>query len=114
MKLAIVGSRNFPSLHLVRLYVSKVRNVEDIEIVSGGAKGVDAAAKESALTLKLKYTEFKADWGAFGISAGFRRNKDIVLYSDRIVCFWDGSSKGTKHDIDLALQYKKHLEVIFP
>jgi hypothetical protein len=46
-----------------------------------------------------------ADWDTYGKSAGYRRNADMAKYSDAVVCFWDGVSKGTKHMIDLARQY---------
>ena len=43
-----------------------------------------------------------ADWGAHGRSAGYKRNQQMADISDALVAFWDGSSPGTKHMINLA------------
>jgi len=33
--------------------------------------------------------------------------------SEKVICFWNGVSKGTKSTIESALRHKKDLEVIF-
>lgn len=43
-----------------------------------------------------------ADWDLDGKSAGFKRNVKMAEYADALVAFWDGSSRGTKHMIDIA------------
>lgn len=106
--MAIVGSRDYPNLEQVREYVRAMRRVQDktgrpMRVVSGGARGVDATAEETACEVGLEVTVFLADWDRYGKSAGYRRNKLIVEQADYIVAFWDGESKGTKHTIDLAL-----------
>ena len=113
MKVAIVGSRDFPDLRRVRLYVRQ--NIGRISLlISGGARGVDWAAEEEADAMGIPAKIFSADWDGFGRSAGFRRNVDIVKAADKVVVFWDGLSAGARHDIDLALKYHKDLEVHFP
>lgn len=115
MKVAVVGSRGFEPMIKVSAYIYRLAKREpETEIVSGGAPGVDSQAKHSAINNKLGYTEFPADWRGLGKRAGFSRNERIVEYADRVVAFWDGESRGTKHTIDLALKARKHLEVIFP
>jgi hypothetical protein len=37
-----------------------------------------------------------------GKSAGYIRNDEMAQYADMLIAFWDGTSKGTKHMIDLA------------
>jgi len=49
---------------------------------------------------------FSADWSKYGKSAGYKRNKQMALYADVLIAFWDGNSKGTKLMIELAKEYK--------
>jgi len=113
MKVAIVGSRDYPHLNEVETYVRHKLAPVAATLVSGGARGVDSVAEREARKLGLQCFIFRADWELHGKSAGYIRNHDIVANCDRLVAFWDGESKGTKHSIDLALEMKKTLEVIF-
>lgn len=108
MKVAIVGSRDFPYLHMVRYYVSNLPR--DTVVISGGARGVDQAAVEAAKIAKLETLVFMADWTT-GRGAGYARNVLLVKHADKIVAFWDGKSKGTKHTIDLAKKAGKPIEI---
>jgi hypothetical protein len=113
LKIAIVGSRGYPNLDEVHNYV--VNNFEHGDVlVSGGARGVDAAAERTAQELHLETLIFLPDWNTYGKSAGFIRNQDIIKNADRVVAFWDGKSRGTQHSMNLAKQYNKPLEVIQP
>jgi len=118
MKVAIVGSRNWPNFQQVRDYVMVLP--AGTEVVSGGAPGVDAAAEGAARYRWYRCkdvpqpTVFRADWSRFGRSAGPRRNAQMVEYADRVVAFWDGKSPGTKHTIGLAKKAGKPVEIITP
>lgn len=124
MKLAIVGSRDFNNYDLLSEYVDIFLS-QDItshnSIISGGARGADALAKEfvekenSHLMFfdKIKYTEFPADWNKYGKSAGFRRNQQIVDACDMVLAFWDGVSKGTQDTINKAKKAKKPTFIIY-
>jgi hypothetical protein len=82
-------------------------------IVSGGARGADRLAKQYAEEHEdIHYIEFKADWQTHGKKAGIVRNYDIVRESNRVLAFWNGKSKGTKHTIQLARQYHKPVRVV--
>ena len=103
MKLAVVGSRTFDD------YKKLERHLDGLDgpitlIVSGGARGADSLAEryanEHAITTKIFYP----DWNQFGKSAGYRRNKDIVDFSDALIAFRVNRSKGTTHSINLALE----------
>jgi len=106
MKIAIVGSRT-----IMKVCIGEHVSHED-EIVSGGAKGVDACAVEYALKHEMKYTEFLPEYDLYGRSAPIIRNKEIVDYADRIVAFWDGTSKGTLSVINYAKKKGKDCKVI--
>lgn len=110
MKVGIVGSREYPSLHLVTLFVNMLP--PDTVIVSGHARGVDMVAEDAAYMRGMQREIFKADWEHLGRGAGFIRNEDIVRASDVIVAFWDGVSKGTKHTIDTARREGKPVLVV--
>ena len=110
MRIAIVGSRAFKNLGLVEQYVAGLPIGS--EVVSGGACGVDRCAETAAIAKGLKTTIFKALWSVNGKRAGYLRNRQIVDYADKVVAFWDGQSKGTKHTIDIAVAEGKLHEVI--
>ncbi len=111
MKIAIVGSRDFKPLDRVRDYV-KALPAGSI-VISGGARGVDSAAEEAAKEAHLTTFIFPADWNQFGKRAGYLRNIDIVNAADKVVAFWDRTSRGTKHSMDLAVKAGKPLEVVY-
>jgi predicted Rossmann fold nucleotide-binding protein DprA/Smf involved in DNA uptake len=117
VKVAIVGSRDFPRLELVGGKINalavKAGGASNLTIISGGARGVDAEAERYARSIGAEVVVVPADWDGLGKSAGFIRNKEIVARAHRVVAFWDGESRGTMHTIGLALEYGRHLEVIF-
>lgn len=105
MRVAVIGSRGIYEVDL-----EKYLPEGTTEIVSGGARGVDTCARKYALNNNLKLTEFLPDYQNFGRSAPIRRNVEIIEYSDMVLAFWDGESKGTKFVIDTC--HKKNKEVI--
>ncbi len=107
MKLAIIGSR---TLH--------VENMADyvpdgvLEIVSGGAKGIDQQAAEYAKEHGLKLVEFLPEYKRYGRGAPHRRNEEIADYADAALAFWDGVSKGTMHTVGLFQKRGKKVIII--
>ena len=95
MKVAVIGSRGLTVSDLGRYLPENTT-----EIVSGGAKGVDTSAREYALSHGIKLTEFLPEYTRFGRSAPLKRNITIIEYSDIVLAFWDGKSRGTKFVID--------------
>lgn len=95
MKVAVIGSRGLSVSDLGRYLPENTT-----EIVSGGAKGVDTSAREYALSHGIKLTEFLPEYTRFGRSAPLKRNITIIEYSDIVLAFWDGKSRGTKYVID--------------
>lgn len=95
MKVAVIGSRGLSVGDLGRYLPENTT-----EIVSGGAKGVDTSAREYALAHGIKLTEFLPEYTKYGRSAPLKRNITIIEYSDIVLAFWDGKSRGTKFVID--------------
>ena len=75
--------------------------------------GVDLCAAEYAKKHKLKLTEFLPQYELYGRAAPIVRNKNIVDYSDKVIIFWNGSSRGTQSVIKYAKKIGKPLEVVF-
>jgi hypothetical protein len=116
VRVAIVGSREYPNLGEVRYYVGRLAARKDggpLVIVSGGASGVDETAIETAEALGLETKVHWPAWRQYRRAAGPRRNEDLVRDADLVACFWDGASPGTRDVIRQALRQHKHLEVIF-
>lgn len=107
MKVGIIGSRN---LHIEDL--GKYLPPDTDEIVSGGAKGIDTCARRYALLHGLKLTEFLPDYNRYGRGAPLKRNDLIIDYSEQVIAFWDGVSRGTKYGIDRCEKQGKKLTLI--
>lgn len=106
MKIAVVGSRDVTVADIGR-YIS-----DGEEIVSGGAVGVDACAAKYAKEKGLQLTVFLPQYERYGRAAPIVRNKAIVDYADKIIAFWNGSSKGTLSVIKYAEKTGKPCEII--
>ncbi len=106
MRIAIVGSRNI-TVNNIADYVTDCD-----EIVSGGAIGVDKCAAEFAKKNGIKLSEFLPEYDKYGRAAPIVRNKKIVDYSDKVIAFWDGRSKGTLSVIKYAEKIGKVCKVI--
>ena len=103
MKVIIAGSREFSDFQLLYTKCEEVlANANEVEIVSGTARGADKLGEHYASLKGYSVRQFPADWNKHGKSAGYIRNKEMAEYADCLIAFWDGNSKGTKHMIDLA------------
>lgn len=108
MSLIIAGGRDFNNYELLKKAVDSVIPLlkdNDIEIVSGVAKGADTLGELYAYENGYTIRQFHANWSD-GKRAGYERNEKMAKYANACVCFWDGESRGTKHMIDLANKYQ--------
>lgn len=97
-----MGSRDYPRMDIVPRYVREIaRRWPDAVVISGGARGVDRLAAETARECGLPVVEFFADWSK-GRGAGIARNSQIVAAADHLVAFWDERSTGTADSIRKA------------
>lgn len=110
MKIAVVGSRGFQNLELVRQFVREQER--STVIVSGGARGVDDAAVAEAKRLHMPYELHLPDWNRYGKQAAAIRNRAIVDSADEVVAFWDGKSPGTRMTVDMARWAGKPARVV--
>lgn len=107
MKVAVIGSRSITSYPLEKVIPSDVT-----EIISGGARGVDALAREYALAHGIPLTEIRPDYARYGKSAPLRRNEEIVARADLVIALWDGQSSGTAHVINQCKKIGKPFSLI--
>ena len=102
-RVIIAGGRDFNDFRKlcdVSLYM--LQNKKNVEIVSGTATGADKLGEKFAKFMGYKIKQFPANWDVYGKRGGYVRNKEMAKYADALIAFWDKSSKGTKHMIDLA------------
>lgn len=105
-KVIIAGTRTFSNYSLLCAYcdryLSRKTKTYNIVIVSGAARGADSLGEQYARERDYQLQRFPADWNKNGRGAGFMRNMDMANYSDALIAFWDGASRGTEHMIKTA------------
>ena len=113
MKVVIAGGRTFDNYSFLKEKCDEIlKDIVDVEIVSGTAKGADKLGEQYSIEKGYGLKQFPADWGKFGKSAGIRRNEQMADYGDMLIAFWDGKSKGTKHMIDYSNKKKLKVHVV--
>ncbi len=115
MKVIIAGGRNFEHYNLLKLKCNEIlKNVEDVQIVSGGSKGADLLGERYAKEKHYLVKRFEANWEREGKAAGPIRNTEMAKYADCLIAFWDGKSPGTKNMIKEAKKYilAAHIRII--
>ncbi|MCY9592374.1 DUF2493 domain-containing protein [Paenibacillus chitinolyticus] len=115
MKVIVAGSRTFSDYEMLKrkldlLLALQPRN--EIVIVSGAAKGADKLGERYATEKGYRISSHPADWEKCGNNAEYIRNEEMAKKSNALVAFWDGTSKGTKHMIDLAHKYELQVRVV--
>ena len=111
-RIAVVGSRNYRHWWRIPLVLYENFGDKDVIIVSGGADGVDSAAKYAARVLGLDYKEFLPKYHMYGLKAPLYRNIEIAEYCTQAVAFWDGESRGTKHLLATVRALEKPFTII--
>ena len=119
LRIAIIGSRGYNNYeefkYILNRFINRlkekniIKDINNIIIVSGGAKGADSLAKRYAKENNIFIKEILPNWNKYGKSAGFKRNKEIWNNADIGLGFWDGKSKGTSHSIKIVKELKKDL-----
>lgn len=100
MKIAIVGSRNYPRLSDVNEAVKLLP--KDCIVLSGGARGVDNEAERCATRRGLEVVIYRPKYAEHGRMAPLIRNDIIAKECDEMIAFWDGKSRGTLHVMNRA------------
>jgi len=103
-KILISGDRNWTDKTLI--FCTLLEYIDDVELVIEGSQyGADIIARDVAEELGINTLDMPADWDRYGISAGPRRNIQMLNEQpDLVLAFHDDikNSKGTKHMIKIA------------
>ena len=112
-KVIIAGGRNFTDYQKLEKACDKILSkiTEEIEIVSGAARGSDLLGEQYAKNRGYTIKRFKPDW-SIGKKAGILRNIEMGDYADAAIIFWDGQSKGSKHMIDYSKKCSLKVRVV--
>jgi len=109
LKVAIIGSRNCPMNDEIFTKISENVPRNCTEVVSGGALGIDTLAERFAKENSIRKKIFLPDYARFGKSAPLI---DIIEYSDYVLAFWNGNSRGTAFVIAKCVELEKNVKII--
>lgn len=111
MKIAIIGSREgFNYEDIARVMAKEFAGLLTT-LITGGARGVDSFALDFAKKDCISYEIIRPINPSNKMDYLFR-NVEIISKADKIICFWDGVSRGTKFVIDYAKARGKDIIVI--
>jgi hypothetical protein len=114
----VAGSRSFGDRSLMYNKLDYYLQKQDkVLVVHGGANGADKCASMYAKDRNIETKVFLPDWNKHGKKAGILRNIEMFEYASKFqnrgcVVFWDGTSKGTKNDIELSEKYNVPLRIV--
>ena len=115
-KVIVAGSRSISDFFLVEdAVLSCVGADNDVEIISGGARGVDLIGEDVVRKHGWKIKCFPAEWELYGKSAGPIRNKQMAEYAAPdgvLIAVWDGNSPGTRNMIQCAEKFGLEVRVV--
>ena len=114
-RVVIAGCRTYNNYDEAKPYIdlclSEMRKKNNIIIVSGGAGGADAIGERYAKNNGFNVEKYPADWKKYGKFAGPKRNKEMAMVSDFVICFWDEKSKGTRSMLECAKKCGKPVKI---
>jgi hypothetical protein len=92
MKILVAGGRDFDDYDRLK---SDLDVLKPTTIISGMARGADMLGHNWAIMNSIPARCFPADWN---------RNQQMINEGkpDLVLIYWDGTSKGTGHMIDIA------------
>jgi len=108
--LAIIGSRTFNE---TVLFKAVMRGYSPEAVVSGGAAGADALAKQYAQEHGIHLQEILPEYKKYGSKAPIIRNKSIIDATDGVLAFWDQMSSGTQQAIKYAQEKGKTIHIAY-
>ncbi len=121
LRVLICGSRDWTDKRRIGRYIDSVLEAEQLApanlvVIHGACKGADHHAGMEAKGRGCQVLEFPANWSKFGLSAGPKRNQQMLTEGkpDRVVAFhadWE-NSKGTRDMINRAKFHGVPFEII--
>lgn len=102
MRLAIIGTRDFPGSPETVATAIAQHNLAPTAVLCGEARGPDTWGRLWAEQRGIPVISYPADWERYERSAGMIRNREMIGAADAVLALWDGKSKGTRDAIALA------------
>jgi len=102
-RVIVCGGRDFANRKAVRNALEMVKRKHGpFVVIHGCARGADTLAGQEAAKMELGIMEFPADWACYGKTAGFIRNKQMLVEgkADAVIAFAGG--RGTAMMVKLA------------
>lgn len=122
MKIIVAGPRDFKNKNTVYSGISLVLQrlkdtygkLNNLEIVQGGANGVDALALQYAQENHIPYKTFNADWNKYNRAAGPIRNEQMAKYGEVLIAFknQEHPTRGTENMIQTASKYNLKIFIV--
>ena len=121
LRVLICGSRDWSDKRRIGRYLDDLLAAEgmvarDLVVIHGGCKGADHHAGMEAKGRGCQVLEFPANWKKYGLSAGPKRNQQMLTEGkpDRVVAFHPSltTSKGTKDMVSRAKFHSLPIDVI--
>lgn len=112
MRLLISGYRDYNDEKNIEEQIIKVLNYDsnykNHTIIHGGCSGVDIISGKIGFKLGLNVEKYPANWKLYGISAGPKRNLEMIKKGrpDFAILFIHKKSKGTVNMRVLLEKYK--------
>jgi len=121
LRILICGSRDWSDKRRIGRYLDDLLMAEGLEpnqlvVIHGACKGADHHAGMEAKGRGCQVLEFPANWSKFGLSAGPKRNQQMLVEGkpDRVVAFHPDitTSKGTKDMVNRARFHGLPIDVV--
>jgi hypothetical protein len=114
MRVLVCGSRDWSDKDAIKKELESIKNIT--VLIHGACRGADVLAGEAAKELNIPIKEFIANWNMYGLSAGPKRNQQMLDEGkpDYVLAFHDNiaSSKGTKDMISRAIKSGINYKII--
>ena len=110
-KYLITGSRTGDFTYKIEEFLLSLVGKENIEIIHGGAPGVDSITETKCKGIGIPTTiirPVRPDINTYYL----HRNAEMIGMCDEVVAFWDGQSRGTKFTIDYARARNKKVIIV--
>lgn len=114
MRVLVCGSRHWLDKATIKQELETIKNIS--VVIHGACRGADILAAQVAKELNIPIEEFPADWKLYGLSAGPKRNQQMLDEGkpDYVLAFHENinSSKGTKDMISRAAKANINYKII--
>lgn len=114
MRTIIAGSRDLGPYELQDALAACPWTDQITVVLSGGARGIDAAGQRWAARQGKAIEIYPADWDRHGKAAGPQRNQWMIERADALIAVWDGHSAGTGDIVTRARRAGRRLFLWYP